>query len=146
MYIVTKYKKTLTPISLCTLGVWGLRGIEAELKDWFKWQLNETNVECKFYDDYFSPNKHAYIPDYTHLWLELESMFGVHNSYVNKIGLFNINDEQELVIEIKSEDNDRFFHTSYWIIERDEDNKFETSKIELDHDFNVRMLNNFDLK
>mgnify|MGYP003650242527 CR=1 FL=1 len=146
MYIVTKYKKILTPISLIPLGRWGLTGIETEIKDWFKWSHNkETNVECEFYDDYFMPSSWTYIPSYMNLWEKLESMFGVHNSYVSKIGLFNIDDEQTLVAEIKTDNND-FLYTSYWIIDRDEDNEFETTKIELDHDFNRLMLNNFNNK
>ncbi len=92
------------------------------------------------------PSSWTYIPDYMNLWEKLESMFGVHNSYVSKIGLFNIDDEQTLVAEIKTEDNDKFSYTTYWIIDRDEDNKFETTKIELDHDFNRLMLNNFNNK
>lgn len=151
MYIVTKYKKILTPLALNNRDYWSWKGIETEIKDWLKFELNkkEKNYKLKSYEDYFLVNSifgdKDYISDDNHLWSELEHMFGVHNSYISKIGLFNIDDEQTLVAEIKTDNND-FLYTSYWIIDRDEDNEFETTKIELDHDFNRLMLNNFDRK
>lgn len=150
MYIVTKNKKILTPLPFYTLDYWSFKGIETEIKDWFKCDLNEKekNYKLKSYEDYFLVNSifgdKDYISDDNHLWLEIEHMFGVHDSYINKIGLFNINEEQCLVAEIKTDDDDKYIHTSYWKIKRDEDNEFETTKIELDHDFNRFMLNNFD--